>query len=265
MRVLASPKEEVDVYTRLESAVYGSLIHAAAVSTPIVQADACAVRLFETPKGVPASYATLNGRSLNPDAVEALKAWPTRENSVFEYVTNERLTDNAFGLQWVLDRAQNQSQDFLYPLESYETVVDAYCITFEVSGPAWGMIAYLRLAPNQPFKNRETQSLKQLKPALTRVIQTGYKREIGIYLPHFNNRDGTHVTPSHMTTANLLAKLSHTERLILKYLRSDDTERQIAATIHRSPHTVHVHVKNIYRKLGVNSRRMLVSLFDQAG
>ena len=46
------------------------------------------------------------------------------------------------------------------------------------------------------------------------------------------------------------------------HLQDDSTERQIAQTIRRSPHTNHVHVKNIYRKLGINSLRMLTSLLE---
>ncbi len=265
MSLLATDNEEVDVYTRLESAVYGSLIHATGVSMPIVGADACAARLFETPQGVPAIYTAVNGRSIAPPTADALKAWPGQHGSMFECAADLGLTDNAFSLRWLTTQAENEAQGLLCSLEDHELVADAYCMTFKVSGPVWGMIAYLRFEPGQPFDDSEIQPLKQLKPALARVIQTGYKREIGVYLPHFNGSTGAYVKPSHVTTANLLAKLSRTERLILTYLRSDATERRIADTIHRSPHTVHVHVKNIYRKLGVNSRRTLVSLFDQAG
>jgi DNA-binding NarL/FixJ family response regulator len=38
-------------------------------------------------------------------------------------------------------------------------------------------------------------------------------------------------------------------------------EKQIAHELARSPHTVHTHVKSIYRNLGVSSRGELLSLF----
>lgn len=38
------------------------------------------------------------------------------------------------------------------------------------------------------------------------------------------------------------------------------TERAIAAKLDRSPNTVHVHVRNIYRKFNVTSRKMLFNV-----
>jgi DNA-binding CsgD family transcriptional regulator len=45
------------------------------------------------------------------------------------------------------------------------------------------------------------------------------------------------------------------------HLRLEHTERQIADITDRSLNTVHVHVKNIYRKLNVSRRKQLVELF----
>lgn len=53
--------------------------------------------------------------------------------------------------------------------------------------------------------------------------------------------------------------LSPTEHRIYELLRKPLTEVEIAHKLSRSRHTVHVHVKNIYRKLGVNSRRQLLT------
>jgi DNA-binding CsgD family transcriptional regulator len=52
--------------------------------------------------------------------------------------------------------------------------------------------------------------------------------------------------------------LSPTERMVAVKLREGLTEREIADALHRSPNTIHVHVRNIYRKLLVNSRQELV-------
>jgi len=57
-----------------------------------------------------------------------------------------------------------------------------------------------------------------------------------------------------------IARLSPTERRVLAGLVAGRTERQIAGDLKRSPNTVHVHVKSIYLKLGVNGRDEL----DQA-
>lgn len=57
--------------------------------------------------------------------------------------------------------------------------------------------------------------------------------------------------------------LSVTERRVLLLLNRGMTEKQVAAELDRSPNTVHVHVRNIYRKLGVSSRKMLYRLLDE--
>lgn len=51
--------------------------------------------------------------------------------------------------------------------------------------------------------------------------------------------------------------LSKTEKRVLALLLKGMTERGAAAELGRSPNTVHVHVRNIYRKLGISSRKML--------
>ena len=65
------------------------------------------------------------------------------------------------------------------------------------------------------------------------------------------------------TAGELLARLSKTELLVLDHLRLWETERMIAEALERSPHTVHVHIKSIYRKLMVTSRRQLLEVLDQ--
>lgn len=52
--------------------------------------------------------------------------------------------------------------------------------------------------------------------------------------------------------------LSPTEKLVCALLLERLTEQRIAEQIGRSPNTVHVHVRNIYRKLGVRTRKQLL-------
>ena len=48
--------------------------------------------------------------------------------------------------------------------------------------------------------------------------------------------------------------LTDREREILQLLIEDDTQKEIAATLFISPHTVDTHMRNIYAKLQVHSR-----------
>ncbi len=54
-------------------------------------------------------------------------------------------------------------------------------------------------------------------------------------------------------------ELSPTEHKVYELLTKQLSEREIAASLDRSRHTIHVHVKSIYRKLAVNSRPELLS------
>jgi DNA-binding CsgD family transcriptional regulator len=68
--------------------------------------------------------------------------------------------------------------------------------------------------------------------------------------------------PARLPVSQMLAKITPAERHVLRLLRAGRTEAQVGTAIGRSPHTVHVHVRNLYRKLNVNSRRELLDLFE---
>lgn len=54
--------------------------------------------------------------------------------------------------------------------------------------------------------------------------------------------------------------LSPTETHVYALLLQRLTEQQVAAQMGRSPNTIHVHVRNIYRKMSVRTRQMLYEL-----
>lgn len=54
--------------------------------------------------------------------------------------------------------------------------------------------------------------------------------------------------------------LSPTEQKVYDLLLQRLTERQVAEQLDRSHNTIHVHVRNIYRKLGVRTRQELFDL-----
>jgi DNA-binding CsgD family transcriptional regulator len=72
------------------------------------------------------------------------------------------------------------------------------------------------------------------------------------------------VTPAMMTTTSAIARalkvaLSPRQKQTLRLLLNGDSEKQIATRLLRSRHTVHEHVKAIYRAVGVSSRAELLS------
>lgn len=53
--------------------------------------------------------------------------------------------------------------------------------------------------------------------------------------------------------------LSPTEKRVCTLLLHGYTEKKVAEQMQRSPNTIHVHVRNIYRKLGIRARKELFS------
>jgi DNA-binding NarL/FixJ family response regulator len=56
-------------------------------------------------------------------------------------------------------------------------------------------------------------------------------------------------------------QLSVAQLRVLDLLLAGHAEKGVASNLEISPHTVHNHVKEIYRKMGVSSRPELLSLF----
>ncbi|MFI8221282.1 LuxR C-terminal-related transcriptional regulator [Streptomyces sp. NPDC085932] len=78
-------------------------------------------------------------------------------------------------------------------------------------------------------------------------------------LADFRNSVATEVTPEGVAPAPV-DLLSEREMLILQYLRSRLTLREIAADLFLSINTVKTHSRNIYRKLGVENRHQAANL-----
>lgn len=61
------------------------------------------------------------------------------------------------------------------------------------------------------------------------------------------------------------ARLSPRVRQTLDRLLRGDSEKQVAIQLRLSQHTVHVHVKSLYRKLNVTTRGELLAKFVRPG
>jgi two-component system, NarL family, response regulator YdfI len=55
-------------------------------------------------------------------------------------------------------------------------------------------------------------------------------------------------------------ELTERERQVLELLACRESDLDIASRLHISPQTVHTHVRNIFGKLGVNSRKALTGI-----
>jgi len=125
----------------------------------------------------------------------------------------------------------------------------AGCIVLDLPEQAWAIILAMGHEESRVGPHRIRSLLSQLEQPLT------HKLSQAMSLDNHQGRNASHKP----NTVDMLRKLSKTERSVLEHLlEANRTEREVANTLHRSPHTIHVHVKSIYRKLNVSSRRELI-------
>jgi DNA-binding CsgD family transcriptional regulator len=99
-----------------------------------------------------------------------------------------------------------------------------------------------------------------LDPTLTRTIE-GLHRRSAERAPRLIEQAlqvGAHGTDSRRSP--LVPELSEKESRILRYLMGSMSLGGIAEALYLSPNTVKTHVRNIYRKLGVQSRKQAVDI-----
>ena len=248
---------ESEFQHRLNSPLYGGLIHAAVVTAVAVDADVAGIRLYETPASVELSYVDPSRLALEPEQREQLQRWPRDPHSIFAACHRQNIRNQVFRPN---KDDETQAQWFA-DVQSIASVVDAIVLPMPVVGNIWAILTILRCNDRPPFDDAVVQTLQRLQPSLSLMLMASVQRDnitpqgVGSQTP----ADG--LQPA-VVGAQLHAKLTRTERQVLGNLLARMTEKQIAEKIHRSPHTVHVHVKNIYRKANVNARAELLALFD---
>lgn len=244
---------EATLTSRLKSPVIGALSHALAVTGPAITADAAVIRLQRfRADGSEDPVLALSFAVDRPTAAE-LESWAADSGSL-----PARL--NRLRQEGVFRPAPAHQPDLapaLYePVRRHRMISDVLCVGMPVREPVRIAAVYLRYRPRPAFEDQSIGLLAAAAPSLVWVLLTGLQR-------------ATHVGPLGDETArprsiDSLARLSRTERRVLDLLLEGRTERQAAEQIGRSPHTVHVHVKNIYRKLDVSSRRQLKAIAQRA-
>ena len=251
--------EDVRVFTRLDSELYGAMAHAAEVVAAAVDADLAAACTF----GAPASqscYLSAGPLGVSRAQAESLYEWPNDEGSLFALLEKRQLHDGVFRPRETLDEVAYARLPLYRRVEAATTVNDALCLACSISDECWCAMAFLRCGDSSPFPRQAVDAAERYKPAVTRVLCRGLQRETQPRTTALHH-DGEQIVHQPVSTSELLAKLSKTELHVLSYLRNQRTERRIADELGRSPHTIHVHVKNIYRKLGITSRKHLAKLF----
>jgi DNA-binding CsgD family transcriptional regulator len=128
--------------------------------------------------------------------------------------------------------------DHLTPLGLDDAVAGAVCLAAEGCGRWLGVVTLFRARGAKPFARRHAALVRQVIAAVGDVA----------------------FRPMLVPPADPLAVLNAGQRQTLDALVSTgDSEKQIAHRLGRSPHTVHAHVKQIYRAFNVGSRSELLA------
>ena len=241
----------------LDSALYGSLAHVTEVLIDHVSADAGISRVLGAPPIPGCIYIGSRGLARNPATRKQLKRWATEPQSPFTH-TPEQTYQPAVKL---INASHPQSQwactQITRVLGSPRTVSGMMQLNLGLENNIQCMTLLIRRHENRPFHEADSKRIGELAQRATQIIRQGLTRQLA---GESKNEPGTSLAP--ISTDILLQRLSKTERGVLQLLLQRETEKSIAKTINRSPHTVHVHVKSIYRKLMVSSRKQLLQMLD---
>lgn len=269
--------DEVRIFSLLGSWLYGSMIHATGVLGRAFEADLTAVRVYGIKDLKHASFVDTGRLGLTSKQDKAVQSWAVAPGELFDQIMHSSMRDGVFRPRDILGKPPD-------PLEAHESQTtdattmspaderysftglgeaimmrDCLCMSMSVYSDIWATVALMRQKGSKPLDHNDLLTLKKVKPALAHMLRSGCARQ-GLTAQSVAPRKRMGGGKRY-STEQIIAKLTRTECQVLGYLRLAATEREISQEVHRSPHTVHVHVKNIYRKLEVSSRGELMELF----
>ncbi len=259
--------DDVTIFAQLNSWQYSGLHHVMGVLAPVMGAQVIAARCFDDLTHPNPSIVNARQLELPKGADVALQDWPLQDESVFGLVQRKQLTDHVFRPREIMDEMTFARQRLYHPIEPFTKVVDAICISVTMNTGLWAMFAFLRCGQNPFFTDDHFQAAERYQPAVRNAMVHNPRNPARSAAESIPGKAAVAPMPMNhnpQSPSDLLSKLTRTERRVLEMLRSNATEKNIADSMHRSPHTIHVHVKNIYRKLGIGSRKQLQEIFGSA-
>jgi len=240
----------------LDSWVYGSLAHTVEVLIDAISADAAVARVLGGPPIPGCVYIGSRGLAGSPQVRLALRHWSTDPQSPSRLFGEKTGRDTAWRLNARDPEDKPVCQEIARALAVHRCISGTLGVMLDIEDPLRCMVLFIRGADHQPFHDSAVDRVNSLAPAVGRIIHKGFMRQLQGINPASLDRTAP------ISANRLLERLTRTERSVLPRLLRRDTERQIALALERSQHTVHVHVKSIYLKLMVNSRKQLLDLLD---
>ena len=133
---------------------------------------------------------------------------------------------------------------------------------------AWYRSEFVQTARHRAGFGDAVYSARRLGPESPHVAVVCFARRRGAdrplekrecHIAHLVHSETAWVYDGQLPAADADAVLSPRQRDCLRHLLAGHSEREIAARLGLSPHTVHAHVKAVYRQLKVSSRAQLLA------
>ena len=247
-----------DLEARLACPMSAALVQAVALTGEYLQADIAAARIYNLASNLHDHY-VWQSRPLADDDI-ALRNWPHAQPSVFHLLhrvpVNRVLTLPQLARALALPAAP---ANLWAGLRVRRQPQDALALLLPLLGQCRIAIILLRCQAYHAFTSDDHATFDSLRPALAESLSRAQGQRDDLKTSTWSHLPPP---PTRTVVVNRLLRLSRMERRVLRLLRRGCTERRVAQQLNRSPHTVHVHVKNIYRKMDVNCRAQLLALFD---
>jgi DNA-binding CsgD family transcriptional regulator len=237
------------------------MIHTAVIAGHAIEADVIGVKLPGKSQGEDMACVYRLGPPANTSLSPELQHWPLDQDSPFS-VQFEPNDDN--GVCKLTPQSMGDRVSFMQcfkPFHPLGGVVDAVSMRFDMPSRSSCSIVFLRCGSHSQFSGNNIWMLKHLYPLVAKDVRRAHADWTKHLAWLSTDRLGP-LTTSAPTSEEVIARLSKTEMLVLDHLRLRETEREVAQAVGRSPHTIHVHVKSIYRKLMVTSRKQLMAVID---
>jgi DNA-binding CsgD family transcriptional regulator len=188
-----------------------------------------------------------------------LQQWALNPDSMLDRYCCQYMGRGAVSLP-MTESGQDVPESFLQ-LRSIVPITDGYFFVFSVMPKIQCMFVFLQFGPRPAFTDRQIALIDRFIPTITQTIRQGHLFRMG----RIQGASQLSQQPSQLDSklvGDLMTRLSKTEHQILGHLRTRATEQEVAKTMDRSPHTIHVHVKSIYCKFMVSSRKQLLELLE---
>jgi DNA-binding NarL/FixJ family response regulator len=238
-----------------------SLAYAADLVGATTESAAVAVRIMGDTSMKQRACIRTAGESAPDSIQERLEQWALSPDSDLDRYCSQYMGRGAVRLP-MADSGQDEPESFRQ-LQTITPMTDGYFFVFSVNPKVRCVIVFLQFGAHPVFTDIQIELIDKFIPAISQTIRNGHLFQAGrIMEASFLSQQP--IQTDTKLVGDLLARLSKTEHQILDHLRTRATEREVAAKMDRSPHTVHVHVKSIYRKLMVTSRAQLLSVIESA-